>query len=212
VLTLHAEFMYTANCGHALDCEKWKYGCGNCPRYKQETKSWLIDNTARSFQKMKKAFAGFDHHLTITSVSPWLMERAQQSEILGGKTHVVVLNGIDTNVFRPYETSELREKYGAQGEKIVFHATPYFSDDRDHFKGGYFVLELAKLLQHMKFVVAGDYRQGMEVPPNVILLGRITDQKELAKHYSMADVTVLASKKETFSWLQQNPYAAVRLL
>ena len=27
VLTLHAEFMYTANCGHAYECEKWKTGC-----------------------------------------------------------------------------------------------------------------------------------------------------------------------------------------
>ena len=40
VLTLHAEFMHTANCGHALDCEKWKTGCGNCPRLKTETKSF----------------------------------------------------------------------------------------------------------------------------------------------------------------------------
>ena len=27
VLTLHAEFMYTGNCGNALQCEKWKTGC-----------------------------------------------------------------------------------------------------------------------------------------------------------------------------------------
>ena len=26
ILTLHAEFMYTAGCGYALDCEKWKKG------------------------------------------------------------------------------------------------------------------------------------------------------------------------------------------
>ena len=32
VLTLHAEFMYTGSCSHAVDCEKWKTGCGNCPR------------------------------------------------------------------------------------------------------------------------------------------------------------------------------------
>ena len=27
VLTLHAEFMHTANCAHAFDCEKWKILC-----------------------------------------------------------------------------------------------------------------------------------------------------------------------------------------
>ena len=29
VLTLHAEFMYTGNCGYAFDCNKWKTGCEN---------------------------------------------------------------------------------------------------------------------------------------------------------------------------------------
>ena len=56
VLTLHAEFMHTANCAHAFDCEKWKSGCGKCPRYKKETKSLFLDRTHLSWQKMKKAF------------------------------------------------------------------------------------------------------------------------------------------------------------
>ena len=59
ILTQHAEFMYTANCGHALDCEKWKTGCGKCPRLRQETKSLFFDRTHSSWLKMKKAFEGF---------------------------------------------------------------------------------------------------------------------------------------------------------
>ena len=82
VLTLHAEFMHTANCGYALDCEKWKSGCGKCPRLRRETKSFLFDRTHASWRKMKKAFEGFGEDLIITSVSPWLMERAQDSPIL----------------------------------------------------------------------------------------------------------------------------------
>ena len=56
VLTLHAEFFYTANCGYALDCDKWLSGCGNCPRLKQETFSLFFDRTKDSWKKMKKAF------------------------------------------------------------------------------------------------------------------------------------------------------------
>jgi len=37
------------------------------------------------------------------------------------------------------------------------------------------------------------------VPKNVVLLGRITDQKKLAQYYAMADATVLTSRRETFS-------------
>ena len=82
VLTLHAEFMYTANCGHALECERWKKGCGGCPRRKAETLSLLFDGTAASWKLMKSAFDGFENDLTVVSVSPWLTNRAKQSPIL----------------------------------------------------------------------------------------------------------------------------------
>lgn len=199
VLTLHAEFMYTANCGHALDCDRWKTGCGSCPRLKSETKSLLLDRTTRSWQKMKKAFDGFDENLIVTSVSPWLMERAKQSPILRGKNHRVVYNGLDTNVFHPYDTDDLRKKYHCVGKKVVFHATPTFSADPNHHKGGFYVLELAKRMSDVQFIVAGNCAGNIHPPENVLLLGNVTDQTLLARFYAMADVTVLTSKKETYS-------------
>ena len=201
VLTLHAEFMHTANCGHALDCDKWKTGCGSCPRLKQETKSWLFDGTHKSFVKMQRAFEDFEN-LTVVSVSPWLMERAEQSPILKGKKHTVVLNGLNTDIFKIYDTSELRKKHGInEDEKVVFHATPSFSDDKNHFKGGYYVLELAKAFTNVKFLIAGPFKIEGAIPENVILLGNVNNQVELAKYYSMADLTVITSKKETFSMI-----------
>lgn len=201
VLTLHAEFMYTANCGHALDCDKWQTACGHCPRLKQETKSFLVDGTHKSWQKMKKAFDGFNDNLIVTSVSPWLMERAKLSPILNDKKHEVVLNGVNTDVFHFYDTAELRSQMGLTGVKVIFHATPSFDDNINNIKGGYYVLNLAEkmLNENVKFVVAGNHPDGLKVPSNVILLGKVSDQEQLAKYYSMADVTLLTSKKETFS-------------
>lgn len=200
VLTLHAEFMYTANCGHALECDKWQTGCGGCPRRKSETKSILIDGTAKSWKRMKEAFDGFDE-LVVTSVSPWLMERAKQSPILENKNHVVVLNGLDTDIFHPYEVDELRRELEINDKKVVFHATAFFSTQKGHFKGGWYVCELARRMPDVQFIVAGTYEDGAMVPENVKLLGRLADQKELAMFYSLADVTVIASKKETFSMI-----------
>ena len=125
VLTLHAEFMHTANCGYALDCEKWKTGCGKCPRLKKETNSLFIDGTHSSWVKMKKAFDGFNENLIVASVSPWLMERAKQSPILADKKHTVVYNGLDTDVFKLYEAQDLKDKHGIADEKIIFHATSF---------------------------------------------------------------------------------------
>lgn len=200
VLTLHAEFMHTANCGHALDCEKWKTGCGNCPRLRQETKSLFWDRTHTSWKRMYKAFEGFDT-LTVVSVSPWLMERAKQSPILADKKHTVILNGLDTNLFRPYDTAGLKAAHGITHQKILFHATPSFNDDPQNIKGGHYLLKLAKALEGepVKLFVAGNYDPALRVPKNVVLLGRITDQKKLAQYYAMADATVLTSRRETFS-------------
>lgn len=201
ILTLHAEFMHTANCGHAFECEKWKNGCGKCPRLRKETKSWFFDNTHKSWLKMKKAFDGFDD-LTIVSVSPWLMERAKQSPILKDKKHCVVLNGLDTSIFKLYDTQQLRKKHNLIGKKIIFHATPFFNDDPENIKGGYYVIKLAEKLlsnDNIRIVVAGNYPKTLKVPSNIIFLGRVNNQQALAEYYSMADVTVLTSKRETFS-------------
>lgn len=201
VLTLHAEFMYTANCGHALDCERWKIGCGSCPRFRQETKSLLFDRTHRSWSKMYAAFDGFDA-LTVVSVSPWLRARAEQSPMFGNKRHAVVLNGVDTAVFHPYDDAvTLRQRLGIGDAKVVLHVTASFSDAAGHLKGGSYVLEIARRLEkeNIVFLVAGPHSLTSVPPKNVRILGKLSDQKELARLYSLADVTLLTSKRETFS-------------
>ncbi len=203
VLTLHAEFMFTGGCGYSYDCEKFKTGCGNCPQIKKGVPTYLFDNTARAFRKMKKAFDGFDKNLVVTSVSPWLMKRAKSSLILGDKRHTVVENGLDETVFCPSYDKSLRDKYAKDNQKIVFYATPYFSDAVNNAKGGKYLVELARKFEgeDVRFLVAGDYDKNLTVPDNMILLGRINNQKELAGFYSIADVTVITSRRETFSMI-----------
>lgn len=205
VLTLHAEFMYTGGCGYSIDCNQWstRKGCGHakCPRYRSDMKVWFFDRSRTMWRRMKNAFDGFDNDLIVTSVSPWLMERAERSPILQGKKHRVVLNGLDGAVFHYYDARSLREKHSFKGEKLLFHVTPYFSAQSDHIKGGYYILELAKRLrrQDIRLIVAGAHAGDLEVPDNVVLLGRVSDQNLLAQYYSMADITLLTSRKETFS-------------
>ena len=203
VLTLHAEFMYTGGCGHSIDCNQWstRKGCGHsiCPRYRSELKSLFGDRSGYMWKRMKTAFEGFNETLVVASVSPWLMERASRSPILEGKHHCVVYNGLNTDVFKYYDTADLRKKHHCENRKVVFHATPAFTVDPNHLKGGYYVIELAKKMPDVCFIVAGQVMGEFDVPPNMILLGKLDDQETLAKYYSMADVTVLTSKRETFS-------------
>ena len=199
VLSLHAEFMHTANCGHAFECERWKTGCGHCTRFKQETKSLFIDGTHRSWQLMKDAFEDFGSNIIVSSVSVWLMNRAKQSPIMSDLEHCVVFNGLNTEIFRYRNFKDEYEKYKEGYKGIIFHATPFLSSDPNHLKGGYYVIELAKTMPNYHFLIAGNYDNSINIPSNVTLLGRLADQETLAKFYSISDITILTSKKETFS-------------
>lgn len=198
VLTLHAEFMYTANCGHSYNCEKWKTGCDNCPVFKKETKSLFFDSTARSFKKMKKAFNGFDDNLIVTSVSGWIMNRAKQSLILGNKKHTVISNGLNIDNFYPCDCEELRKNLELTDAKTVLFVTPVFSLDPNQIKGGYYVAELAKKMPDMKFVVVGNTNPDLSLPENMIDIGRVENQSKLAEYYSVADVMVITSRADNY--------------
>lgn len=198
VVTLHAEFLHTGGCGHAYDCERWKTGCGHCPQLKEATHSLFLDKTGNQWHLMKKAFEGFER-LKIVAVSKWLEERAKVSPILAGKDFFVVGNGIDTeNTFFPINYDDIKTKHKLSTEKIVLFVTPSFKSPT---KGGQFVLELANRLQghNLKFVVVGFDGDKSTLPKNVIGVSHTKNQEELAKYYSMADLTILTSKRETFS-------------
>jgi glycosyltransferase involved in cell wall biosynthesis len=203
ILTLHAEFMYTGNCGHAYECNKWMTGCGNCPQLWNATKSYRFDCTHSAWIRMKNAFDGFDT-LKIISVSQWLKNRAKQSPIMQGYDIDVVENGIDTEeTFYSRDFQYLKEKHGLKDEKILLHVTASFSMREDDIKGGRYVVKLAERLkrENIKIIVVGSRDLTMSLPDNIINVGRINNQKELATYYSMADLTVLTSKRETFSMI-----------
>lgn len=201
VLTLHAEFMHTGNCGYAFECEKYKTGCVGCEEYKNITKSILFNNTDASFKRMKKAFDGFDENLIVTSVSPWLMDRAENSLILKNKNHITVMNGLETSTFYPHGGQKIRDRHNLSGKKFVLYVTPAFSLDKMHVKGGYYVVELAKKMPDVIFTIVGATDTYDNLPDNVINVGRVENQDELAKYYSAADVTIVPSRRETFSMI-----------
>lgn len=198
VITLHAEFMYTANCGHAYECEKWKTGCGHCSRFREADRSLFWDRTHRSFLLMKRSFKNFDQFLRIVSVSPWLQERAVLSPVFAGKKHSVILNGVNTDIFHFSGNCE-KEK----SRKIVLHVTALFRDEEDDPKGGGYILKLAERMkeENVLFLIAGksELTSNMALSQNVVLLGNVRDQNQLAAYYNKADLTVIASRRETYS-------------
>ncbi len=198
VVTHHAEFFYTANCSYAFECESWKSGCGKCPSAKKAVNSYFFDFTGANFRRMKKAFSGFENMIS-AAVSPWVQKRAEMSPVFADKTNVTVLNGIDCSVFVPCGDREaLKSELGIlTDKKVIVHVTADFDDSR---KGGKYVRELAgKVENDAVIVVVGNRRPPENLPVNIIAVGRVENQKKLAEYYSMADLCLIASERETFS-------------
>lgn len=193
VLSLHAEFMYTANCGYAYDCDQWKHGCKKCPDKFKATKSWFFDGTGRSWRKMKKAFDGFENDCIICPVSPWTEQRAKQSDILKNFKFKTVYNGVNTvEVFN-------RNDGDRSDKSTVFNVTFRFNADKDNIKGSNYVIELARRMPDVSFIVAGSADEIPDLPKNITLLGVVNEQKKLAEYYRKASLTLMVSRRETFS-------------
>jgi len=197
VYTFHCDFAYTGKCGYAYECENWKAGCGNCPKLREYPKTLWFDHTAAMLRE-KVELMNSIQNLRITAPSKWLADRAAQS-LLKDRDVWVVYNGIDTqHVFYPRKNTHLRKKHDLKDEKIVLAVAPDLMSNR---KGGRWVLKLAEEMSadNVKFILIGVDDLTEQFPPNVIALGRTSNQQELAEYYSLADCFVICSEKETFS-------------
>lgn len=205
VITNHAEFFYTGTCSHAEECTQWETGCQNCPDIRNRAQSLFVDRTSTAWKKMKKAFSNFSR-IHIVSVSPWVYERSKRSPITGKLPQRIILNGIDTNVFCIKEKSTIKEKLGIeQNEKMLLYVTAMFAPDKESdIKGSRELIDLALKLsdKKVKIVVVGQCANlNTVIPDNVILVGHIYNQEELADYYSAADLSIITSKRETFSMI-----------
>lgn len=200
-VTNHSEYLYTGNCTYSFECNKWISGCGNCEKLHKLHISLFFDTTARNFRRMKEAFSK-TKHMAVISVSPWVWNRAKQSKIMSGAEHYVISNYVDENIYYPHSDLLYREQIANSDEKIIMYSSARFSDDPNDIKGGAYVLEIAKRLQGKKYkivIAAIEVSCKTKLPDNVMVVGHITEQTELAKLYSIADVLLLTSKRETFS-------------
>ncbi|MEA4872632.1 MAG: glycosyltransferase [Synergistaceae bacterium] len=198
VWTFHCEFMYTGKCGYAYECDKWQTECNQCPQLRNYPKSLFFDFTKEMYSYKKSLMQDFDN-LVIVTPSEWLANRVKSS-FLHKLIIKVIHNGIDTeNIFYPRDTDVLRKKIGIRDEKIVLAVAPDIMSCR---KGGTYVLQLAKRFNDgkVKFVMVGMTDEDLHetYPNNVIPVGLVKDQYELATLYSLANVFVICSEKENY--------------
>ena len=206
IVTHHAEFFYTGNCGHAYECTKFQHesGCYDCHILKEATGSDIVDRTSKGWLLMRRAFSSFkDGDLLFTAVSPWVAGRSVLSPICNKFECKFVTNGLDTSLFHPATPNAIatiKSQLPHPEQRVILHVSASFSTNKDSIKRGYYIKQLAEMMPHYQFVVVASSILDLDgLPDNIYIWGRSKGQEELAALYSTADLTVIASKRETFS-------------
>ena len=195
VWTFHDCWSFTGHCPYfdLVACEKWKTGCHHCQQKKHHPTSLLMDNSIWNWQKKKELFTGIKN-MTIVTPSKWLAGLVKES-FLKECPVVVINNGINLNDFKPTE-SNIRQKYGLEGKKIVLGVSSSWSKSKglDDF------LQISsKLSAEYQIVLVGLNREQLEtLPANVIGIQRTDSVKELAAFYSEAGVFVNPTYEDNY--------------
>lgn len=198
IWTLHDEQSITGHCAIPLDCQKWhREGCNQCP-YLMSYPAIGIDNSGYLFDLKQRIYDESD--ITIVTPSMWLYDRVKKS-ILKDKDIRCIYNGIDEEIWRPYDKIKSRKELGLPLDKKIL----LFLSEGSIYnpsKGGNFIIDA---MDHFKddenvvFLVVG-HEIDLE-RNNLISKGYIFDQNELAKYYSSADLFIFPSLSETFGFV-----------
>lgn len=211
IITHHAEFFYTGSCGYAFDCIKFsEKQCVGCNNKIKATGNRIFANPHKSWLMMYEAVHSFaKEDLYFTAVSPWVDGRSQLSPIVNQYPHHVVMNGIDTSIYTRKKNiglfrKEVAKRFGLNpAGRIVLHVSHEFSGhDTTGIKGGGYITSLAKSLPEIDFIVVASVLTDTDnLPENLHIWGSTENRNELANLYSTSDITVIASKAETFSMI-----------
>ena len=198
VWTLHDCWPFTGHCTYftACSCDKWKKGCFSCPQKKSYPASFFWDRASKNYEEKKLCYNSISN-LTIVSVSHWLDNLVSHS-FLKKHNHIVIHNGIDTDLFTPSSNAkQIRKKHGIIDDETMLLGVASTWDER---KGLCDFIELSnRLPPQKKIILIGlNKKQIYSLPHNIIGVERTESMQEMAEYYSAADIVLNLSKEETF--------------
>lgn len=187
IWTVHDCWLYTGHCYYysAVGCDAWKRGCGNCPQRGAFPRSIFIDRSRKNFIDKKLSFTSMPKdRMVIVPVSEWMRDEMSHS-FLREYPFQVIHNGIDTSVFRPCNSLEIREKLGIGADKkIILGLASIWCAEKglDDF------IRLSKMLQDNEIIVmvGVDARTAKRLPASIKWLRRTENIDMLAQLYSEA--------------------------
>lgn len=196
IWTFHDCWSITGHCSHFtfVGCEKWKTQCYNCPQKTGYPASYLIDRSKKNFILKKELFNSLSN-LTLVPVSQWLSGILKES-FLQNYPIKVINNGVNTEVFRPSEVSDFRNKHGLIDKFVLIGVATSWGER----KGLNDFIELSKILEsEFQIVLVGlNKKQIDQLPDNILGIERTESVDTLADIYATSDAFINPTYEDTF--------------
>jgi len=204
VWTFHDSNAFTGGCHVRYTCEQFKQECGNCPLLKNADPN---DYSHRIWQQKKEAYSKLD--FTIIAPSTWMQNSIIQSSLMRGKQVAQIANTLETDIFKPLNKAEAKEKAGFDKDKFIF-LSGFMPSRKDLHKGTSYLLEALELLKNrlgdksdqIELVVFGNRNAEdlPEFPFKTIFLGTISNDEKLALCYAAADAFLIPSLEDNLPY------------
>lgn len=197
VIMLHDCWFFTGKCMHytTQGCYKWETHCENCPQIHEGNNSWFFDRTKSVLEDRIRLFQAIPR-LAIVGISDWVTNECRRSPIAkNAKITKRIYLWIDLDKFHPVNADKKRAELGLTDKFVILGVAEQWGNPKglDRF------LHLATQISPEKqIVLVGNPAPDVELPDNVLCVGKTSSQEELAEFYSLADVFVTFSYQETF--------------
>ena len=200
VWTMHDMWPCTSICHHARECNKYQEECKCCPYLLNGGNEKDLSNQV--FHKKEKLYQTAP--ITFITCSEWLRTKASTSKLLKGHSICNIPNPINTNLFKPRNKQEARNKCNLPtDQKLILFGSIKITDKR---KGIDYFIDSCKLLaerhpelkEKLGVVVYGKYSDQLIplLPFKVYAFNYISNEKELVNIYNAVDLYVTPSLEE----------------
>ncbi len=138
VWTLRDMWPLTGGCHYSLECENYKYGCGNCIQLgsnkNHDLSKFIINRKIKFFPK----------NMTIVGISNWISNTARESKVFKDYNIQTIFNNVNCNDFFPIEKETAKRVLGLNTTKKIILTGAH--DISAHYKG------FSKYLEALKYI------------------------------------------------------------
>ena len=140
-----------------------------------------------------KSSALKNKNLTIVALCNWMLNLSSSSLTFKNFQHKIIPNSIDTNVFCYNSDINLHNEYNIKiNSKIILFVAFSLSEER---KGLSILEKIFNKFTNCTFLIVGDHIKNI-TSKNVMFLGRINDERLMARIYGGSDLYVIPSLED----------------